>query len=132
MTHSGSCLCGAVRFEIEGSFERFMLCHCSRCRKGSGSAHGANLFSSTARLTWLTGQELTRRFQLPESRHSRCFCTQCGSALPYEMPGPYLVVPAGSLETELNMAPQAHIFTADRADWDQDLHTIAAFEQFPK
>ena len=43
-THSGTCLCGAVRFEISGSFERFYLCHCSRCRKGSGSAHAANLF----------------------------------------------------------------------------------------
>ncbi|RPH66319.1 MAG: aldehyde-activating protein, partial [Hyphomicrobiales bacterium] len=48
--HLGSCLCGDVRFEIAGDFEKFYLCHCSRCRKDTGSAHGANLFASAARL----------------------------------------------------------------------------------
>jgi len=49
-TYAGSCLCGEVRFEIEGEFERFYLCHCEFCRKDTGSAHAANLFSSTAAL----------------------------------------------------------------------------------
>ena len=53
----GSCLCGAVRFEVTGAFESFFLCHCSRCRKDTGSAHGANLFSSTAKLAWLKGED---------------------------------------------------------------------------
>lgn len=53
--HSGSCLCGAVRFTVQGAFEHFYLCHCEYCRKDSGSAHGANLFSATARLQWLAG-----------------------------------------------------------------------------
>jgi hypothetical protein len=43
-TYSGSCLCGEIRFEIEGEFERFYLCHCEYCRKDTGSAHAANLF----------------------------------------------------------------------------------------
>lgn len=50
MKYSGSCLCGEVTFEIEGDFEDFYLCHCERCRKDTGSAHAANLFSSTAKL----------------------------------------------------------------------------------
>jgi hypothetical protein len=53
----GSCLCGAVTFKVQGSFERFFLCHCSRCRKDTGSAHAANLFSTTARLEWLSCQD---------------------------------------------------------------------------
>jgi len=52
--HLGSCLCGEVRFEIVGNFERFFLCHCGRCRKDTGSAHAANLFSSTAKVHWLS------------------------------------------------------------------------------
>ena len=43
-TYSGSCLCGEIRFEIEGEFELFYLCHCEYCRKDTGSAHAANLF----------------------------------------------------------------------------------------
>ena len=39
---TGKCLCGVVQFRISGEFESFFLCHCSRCRKDSGSAHSAN------------------------------------------------------------------------------------------
>ena len=55
MIYKGSCLCGEVTFEIEGDFDNFYLCHCERCRKDTGSAHAANLFSSTAKLKWLSG-----------------------------------------------------------------------------
>ena len=54
MKYKGSCLCGEITFEIIGEFESFFLCHCERCRKDTGSAHAANLFSSSARLIWLS------------------------------------------------------------------------------
>ncbi|ROH90942.1 GFA family protein [Stagnimonas aquatica] len=131
-THCGSCLCGQVRFEVQGAFERFFLCHCSHCRKDSGSAHAANLFSSTASLQWLTGQESVRSFNLPATRHTRSFCTACGSALPYaDAAGGFLVVPAGSLDSELRRRPDAHLFTASRAAWDQGLESIPSFPGFP-
>ena len=63
--HLGSCLCGEVRFEIVGNFERFFLCHCERCRKDTGSAHAANLFSSTAKVHWLSGQAKIKTFHVP-------------------------------------------------------------------
>lgn len=126
----GSCLCGAVRFKIEGTFERFYLCHCSRCRKDTGSAHGANLFSSNAKLVWLSGQEHVRTFNLPQTRHTRCFCSICGSALPYASAS-MLVVPAGSLDTKLDVTADANIFTASRAAWDHDLASALSFERFP-
>src|SRR3984885_6959493 len=71
--HLGSCLCGAVRFEVEGGFQRFYLCHCGHCRKDSGSAHAANLFASGANLRWVTGKDQVRCFTLPSTRHSKCF-----------------------------------------------------------
>lgn len=128
--HRGSCLCGAVQFKVEGAFERFYLCHCSHCRKDTGSAHAANLFSSNAQLEWLSGHEHVRIFKLPQTRHARCFCSLCGSALPYASP-PLLVVPAGSLDTELAVAVDANIFTASRAAWDRDLASAPNFEAFP-
>ena len=99
---------------------------------GAGSAHAANLFSSTATLTWLSGEEKTRQFNLPGTRHSRCFCSNCGSALPMlQMDGKLLVVPAGSLDSDLTARPDAHLFTASRAYWDQALEAIQGFERFP-
>src|SRR5271170_152676 len=130
--YCGSCLCGEVRFEIEGEFERFYLCHCEYWRKDTGSAHAANLFSSTAALNWLSGADNVRQFNLPATRHSKCFCSTCGSALPImQMDGELLVVTAGSLTSEVLIRPNAHIFVSSRARWDDSLERVPAVDRFP-
>jgi hypothetical protein len=130
--HSGSCLCGAVRFEIEGDFEHFYLCHCEHCRKDTGSAHAANLFTSTAALRWLSGQDRVTVFNLPNTRHRHCFCSTCGSALPdLQMSGALLKVPAGSLDTEVSLRPEAHLFFSSRANWDDGLENIQKVARLP-
>ena len=128
--HRGSCLCGEVRFAIDGTFERFYLCHCEHCRKETGSAHAANLFSSTARVEWISGQDKARIYNLPRTRHTRCFCSTCGSALPH-VTETMVVVPAGCLDTDPGAGPDAHIFTASKASWDHGLGDIPTFESFP-
>ena len=130
--HSGSCLCGAVRFRIEGGFDRFYLCHCQHCRKDTGSAHAANLFASAATLHWLSGEAQVRNYTLAGTRHARAFCGTCGSALPsLQMDGRLLVVPAGSLDSPLAQRPDAHLFTASRASWDAQLETLPQLAGLP-
>lgn len=128
--HQGACLCGAVRFEISGAFEHFFLCHCSRCRKGSGSAHGANLFATKAEIAWLSGVDKVTAFALAGTRHARSFCATCGGALP-SVQGPLLVVPAGSLDTPVTKRPDAHINVESRADWDCALDNAPSFDALP-
>lgn len=131
-TIAGSCLCGVVRFEIAGAFEAFFLCHCSRCRKDSGSAHASNLFSTTASITWLAGQDRVHSYRLPDTRHQRSFCRECGSALPsHQMEGVLLVVPAGSLDTAIDIRPTAHICCDARAEWDADLENVPRMGGLP-
>lgn len=131
-TATGQCLCGAVSFRISGKFESFFLCHCSRCRKDSGSAHSANLFSCTARLTWVSGEESIKMFRLPGSRHVKSFCSGCGSALPVSQPEVgVLVVPAGSLDSRIDIRPNAHICCSSRANWDNDLSSIERIDELP-
>ncbi|SIN77328.1 GFA family protein [Vannielia litorea] len=129
---TGQCLCGDATFSISGAFEAFFLCHCSRCRKDTGSAHSANLFFSAARITWLSGEASVRSFRLSGSRHAKCFCTRCGSALPFEQADDgMVVVPAGSLDGLIGMKPNAHICFADRADWDDDLAALETIDGLP-
>lgn len=128
--HAGSCLCGAVKFTVDGTFDRFYLCHCSHCRKDSGSAHAANLFASKASLKWLSGEDKVVTFLLPGTRHQRSFCSTCGSALPLASPFGW-VVPAGCLDTTLPQRPDAHLFCANRAAWDRELESIPMFDGFP-
>jgi len=131
-TVSGSCLCGVVRFEVSSAFGGMFLCHCSRCRKGTGSAHASNLFSTIPTLNWLTGQDSVRTYKVPDSRHQRSFCLQCGSALPsLHMNGTLLVVPAGGLDDAIETKPTAHICYASRAEWDEGLDAIPKLDGLP-
>jgi hypothetical protein len=86
---TGQCLCGAVKFRISGEFEGFFLCHCGRCRKDSGSAHSANLFSSTAKIAWLSGEQNIKTAQQDHrqqaegddhQRRHRCLCRRSSEA----------------------------------------------------
>ncbi|WP_099192327.1 GFA family protein [Tepidibacter mesophilus] len=132
MKYLGSCLCGEVTYEIEGDFENFYLCHCERCRKDTGSVHAANLFSSTAKLRWLSGQEKSKTFNFRSEGHIKSFCITCGSALPnIQMDGKLLVVPAGSIDSDINIKPQGHIYYANKANWDTELEKVPKFEELP-
>ena len=127
----GKCLCGQCCFEIEGVFDLFLFCHCTYCQKDTGTIHGANLISHTAKLKWLAGEEHTKIYNLPETRHTKCFCQICGSALPYMYEGKMLVLPAGSIEFEPQIAPTAHIFYRSRAKWEDGLALVQKFDKFP-
>lgn len=130
--YTGSCLCGKVTFEVTGDFEKFFLCHCEYCRKDTGSAHAANLFSSTAGLKWLSGENNVKTFDFESSGHIKGFCTDCGSALPtVQMNGTLVVVPAGSLDSDVPIMPQGHIFFSHKANWDNELNKIPTFDELP-
>lgn len=131
-TVSGSCLCGAVRFEAAADFSGMFLCHCSRCRKGTGSAHASNLFSTTPTFNWLSGEDSVRTYKVQDSRHQRSFCVNCGSALPaLHMNGALLVVPAGSLDDKIDVRPTAHICYASRAEWDERMDDVPKMDGLP-
>lgn len=132
MKHSGSCLCGRIQYEIEGEFENFFLCHCKSCRKDTGSAHATNLFSSTALLTWLKGEKEVKTYNHNNAGHIKSFCPVCSSALPnIQMDGKLLVVPAGSLDTDIHMLPSGHIYMNEKADWDEHLEKLPHYDELP-
>lgn len=127
----GSCLCGTAKFEVQGEFDSFYLCHCKHCQKDTGSAHAANLFSQSAKLKWLSGSDSVTTFTLSGTRHNKSFCRFCGSALPSTHEAGLLVVPAGCLDTEFSMSPTAQIFTASKAAWDRELRALPTFKGLP-
>jgi hypothetical protein len=131
-TLSGSCLCGGVRYTVSGEAQRFYHCHCSRCRKASGTGHASNLFVQGS-LTWNSGEELIRTYKLPEAeRFTNSFCEVCGSRVPRFIEKLGMVfIPAGSLEDEPDMRPQARIFLDSRAKWSCDESALPGFEQYP-
>lgn len=130
--YTGSCLCGACHYVITGKKPQAMyLCHCSRCRKETGSTHGATVFFDDAQLIWEKGQENITYFRLEHTRKERTFCTTCGSPVPWQDERGYVVLPAGTLDKECDLEPTAHIFIASRASWEDKLIHLPRFEALP-
>lgn len=129
----GSCLCGTVTFEVSGPFEAFHWCHCSRCRKDTGSAHASNVFTRPGSIRWLSGGEAVKRFDLPEAeRFAKAFCSRCGSPVPYiNRSGTHLIVPAGSLDVDPGIAPQDNIHWRSRACWYEPGLAAPRFDDEP-
>ena len=127
-TLSGSCLCGAVRYRAQGEAQRFYHCHCSRCRKATGTGHASNLFLQGS-LEWLAGEELLSSYHPPEAeRFTNTFCRVCGARMPRFIEKLGMVfIPAGSLDDEPALRPQARIFLDSRAGWSCDETALAGF-----
>lgn len=115
---SGGCLCGAVKFSVNDSFDDFYFCYCQQCRKITGSSHASNLVTSIDNIQWTRGSDKVIRFDHPTQIFTKVFCSQCGSGLPYKSKnGQSLVVPAGSLDSEPSKAPKAQIFCSEKVEW---------------
>lgn len=132
-TMRGSCLCGAVQYEISGDPERFYHCHCSRCRKASGTGHASNMLVKPDAMKWIKGEELVRVYKVPEAkRFARHFCQVCGSPVPRYVPETgFVVIPAGSLDSEPPVKPQARIFWGSRASWSCSDEDIPVYPEYP-
>jgi hypothetical protein len=130
---SGSCLCGDVAWELEGSPERMYNCHCSRCRKARSAAHATNAFFPSGKLTWLRGENRVERYALPGAkRFGQAFCRRCGSKVPRIAPTTsYATVPCGSLDSPLEQRPPGHIFVADKAPWFEISDGLPQWEGYP-
>lgn len=129
----GSCLCGDVTFECENTFMQFHFCHCQQCQKTTGSAHVSNLFTAVHNITWLSGQEQVKRFDVPGRSLTSSFCATCGSPTPYvSSSGKALIVPAGSLDDAPSIAPQDNIFWSERANWYEKGLNAEKFTGFPE
>lgn len=132
-TAQGSCLCGEVAFEVEGEPMLMQSCHCTRCRRARGAAHGTNIFYKADQFHWLRGEDRLGEYKLPEAQfYTTSFCRDCGAAMPrISKERGIAVIPAGSLDTDVPMRSQRHIFTRDKAAWFEITDSAPQFPQAP-
>jgi hypothetical protein len=116
--HKGSCLCGAIHYEINHEIDSVLLCHCSRCRKANGSAFAANAPVPTKDFRIVQGEAQLSVFRTAEGVQ-RLFCSVCASPIISRRENAPEVVRLriGTLDTPLGIKPSAHIFTASKAEW---------------
>lgn len=132
-TLTGGCLCGETTFSVIDDFQMFFFCHCEQCRKLTGSAHAANLFTRPENIKWHSRKESITRFEYPDRDFVKVFCNQCGSSLPFiTKNGRFLIVPAGSLNQESEKLPDAQIFCEEQTNWHKAGISASQTDGFPK
>lgn len=111
---TGGCLCGGVRYRVNGPLRDVVFCHCTRCRRTHGHF---------AAYTACAGEDLEpvesgglRWYESDGAR--RGFCSVCGSSVFWERQGrPTISIAAGTLDGPTGLRPSHHICTADAGDY---------------
>lgn len=129
----GSCLCCNVTFEITGNLNIFQYCHCSRCRKFTGSVFAANIIVSKDHFRWLSGDTFIKRFVPENTKHfATAFCCQCGSSLPWlTKTEKAVIIPAGTLDGDPDIRPQQNIFCDSQPQWYIEPNLLPKYDQLP-
>lgn len=115
----GACLCGAIEYAIPDALRYAGYCHCSECRRFSGSASSAFGGVPKDEFRLLKGEQALRLY--PKSALTvLAFCGTCGSSLYADKPQRGMVhLRLGSLLDEPSLAPQAHAFVGSKAGWHE-------------
>ena len=126
----GSCLCGAVAFEVSAARGPFELCHCTRCRKVTSSGPLGSFHARAEDYRLLRGRDAVVHFELPvrdePPPYQYDFCGRCGCVLP----GPLdpregsVEIPAGLIDDELTLPVDRHIFVEHRTQWGRGLEQL--------
>jgi len=114
----GKCLCGAIEFELLGKPPNLYQCHCSLCRKVTGSSANAAFRIDADRFAWSAGKEQIREYVTGSGFKSH-FCANCGSPVPNLTSNDRAYwIPAGLLEDNGELELVAHLYVESRASWD--------------
>jgi hypothetical protein len=113
--HEGSCLCGAVRYEVRGPLRAVIGCHCTQCRKQTGHYMAATA-AKHERFEIIEDEGL--KWYRSSEKAERGFCGICGSTLFWQGTGlDYIAIAAGTIDGETGVNTEGHIFCADKGDY---------------
>jgi len=144
-TLHASCLCGQVRWEVDGPLPRpdpgstdplallsMSHCHCARCRKAHGAPYATYLVAPEASFRLTHGREHIVRWASSAAMF-RPFCDTCGSVVPDGVPWNGIVgMPAGPFDDEPGLTPRCHIFVGSKAPWVEIHDDLPRFDAYPE
>jgi len=129
--YEGSCLCGAIRVKITGSITDIIHCHCSLCRKSSGTAFATNGFVNTNAFNVSDPGNKLRLYELKPGK-KRHFCSVCASPIYSSNSGNQnkIRVRLGLLDSSISERPISHNFVSSKADWENLDARLPRYDSF--
>ncbi|RKF20284.1 GFA family protein [Alginatibacterium sediminis] len=127
----GKCLCGDVTIEVSGEITEIIHCHCSLCRKNSGTAFATNGFINTSDLKITSGKSKLGVFSFKAGRY-RHFCRKCACPVysSNDNDPKRLRLRLGILDSQITERPSAHIFVASKANWELPTADLPSYSEF--
>lgn len=117
---NGACNCGAVSFRITADLSDVIICHCSICRRATGSNGIAVIIVDNDKFVWVGGEEFITSWRKPGADWEMSFCRKCGSPVPGINDESRTFVPAGLIsDGGDNLAVAHHIWVDSKAAWDE-------------
>jgi rhodanese-related sulfurtransferase len=129
----GSCLCGGVKYQINGLLSHARHCHCSMCRKAQGAAFRSRASAKATEFEWLQGENLVTFYESSPGNH-RGFCRACGSPVVTKFSdakSEYCGVPLGPLDDDPGVRPELHVHVASKAPWYTITDDLPQFAALP-
>jgi hypothetical protein len=129
---TGSCLCGGVRYEIDGTIGLALNCHCSMCRKVTGAAFRSRVAVPTKNFRWLSGEDLLTRYSSSPGTN-RTFCRVCGATLVslFDDNPKTIGLAMGTLDDDPVVRPAFHVFVGSKAHWFDITDDLPQFDTLP-
>ncbi len=113
----GSCLCGAIRYEVDRLDSPIQHCSCQSCRKAHAAAFNTGAAVLQEHFRWLLGEELLRSYESSPGKR-RHFCSNCGSQLIAERQGyARLILRVATLGDDPGVQPQSQIWKSHEVPW---------------
>jgi len=133
LTLRGSCLCNGIQYRVTGPLTEPLNCHCSMCRKATGSAFRTRAAVATDAFQWVQGEDLLSRYESSPG-NVRTFCRVCGSTLVTIFPGApeTLGLALGTLDDDPGIEPQLHVFVGSKAPWHDITDALPRYDGTPE
>ncbi|MGI9554112.1 MAG: GFA family protein [Thermodesulfobacteriota bacterium] len=127
----GSCLCGNIHYQYTGDLGPVVMCHCSQCRKSSGTAFATNSPVDKSQFKIISGNEFICEYESSPGKF-RAFCSNCGTPIysRRESIPDQLRIRLGTVDTEVDERPSFHIFVSSKAGWYSILDELPQFPEF--
>jgi hypothetical protein len=128
----GRCLCGSVQVQIDAALGPIVYCHCSMCRRASGSAFATNASVPADAFRIQAGAELVTEYR-SSPQGVRAFCSRCGSPIyGRDLASPdHRRVRLGSLDDEPGCRSVAHIWVGSKSTWFEITDGLERFDEEP-
>ena len=126
----GSCLCGAVEYELDQLDMPIMNCHCNTCRKAHAAPFAPTAGVMRDHFRWIKGKEKLSEYESSPGK-LRYFCSICGSQLMAERPAqPHVIVRLATLDEDPGLRPEAHLWCSHDVPWLQDADGAAHHDEW--